>query len=92
MPIAITLYTSDGKLLDANKACLDLINVSNVADIRGFDIFNDPNMPKDVKENLVQKGLIGINKYKGKNYIHLTDKGIKVYEKLIELNKILLKK
>ena len=51
-PIAITLYDSDGKLLDANKACLDMINVSDVADIRGFDILDDPNMPRDVKERL----------------------------------------
>jgi len=51
-PIAITLYNSEGKLIDANKACLDLINVSNVEDINGFDIFDDPNLPKDEKEKL----------------------------------------
>ena len=54
-PIAITLYDSDGKLIDANKACLELINISDVATIRGFDILDDPNMPRDVKESL-QKG------------------------------------
>ena len=56
-PIAITLYDSEGKLLDANKACLDLINITDVADIRGFDILDDPNMPSDVKERL-EKGEI----------------------------------
>ena len=56
-PIAITLYDSEGKLLDANKACLDLINITDVAGIRGFDILDDPNMPSDVKERL-EKGEI----------------------------------
>ncbi len=53
-PIAITLYDSEGKLINTNKACLDLINVSNVEEIKGFDMFNDPNLPKDEKEKLLK--------------------------------------
>ena len=51
-PIAITLYDSNAKLLDANKACLDLINVPDVEIIKGFDLFNDPNLPSNTREKL----------------------------------------
>jgi len=52
-PIAITLYDSNAKLLNANKACLDLINVPDVETIKGFDLFNDPNLPGDAREKLL---------------------------------------
>ena len=51
-PIAITLYDSDAKLIDANKACLDLINVTDVEKIKGFDLFQDPNLPNYAKDQL----------------------------------------
>ena len=56
-PIAITLYDSEGKLIDANKACLDIFGLSNVIEIKGIDLFNDPNVPKDALEKL-KKGKI----------------------------------
>ena len=45
-----------------------------------------------IKEKLLQKNLININKSKNKKYISLTDLGINVYNKLIELNDILTKR
>ena len=53
-PSSITLYDSDGKLIDANKACLDLINVTDIEQIKGFDILDDPNMPKDIKSRILK--------------------------------------
>ncbi|KKM98825.1 hypothetical protein LCGC14_1154030 [marine sediment metagenome] len=53
-PIAISLYDSNGKLIDANKACLDLINISDVDQVRGFDILDDPNMPRDIKTRILK--------------------------------------
>ncbi len=53
-PIAITLYDSNGKLVDANKATLDLVNVTNVDQVRGFDILDDPNMPRDIKTRILK--------------------------------------
>ena len=45
-----------------------------------------------IKEKLLQKNLININKSKkNKKYISLTGLGINVYNKLIELNDILTK-
>ncbi len=54
LPIAMSLYNSEGKLIDAKKACLDLINVFDVEEMRDFNIHNDPNMPIDVKERLTK--------------------------------------
>ena len=39
-----------------------------------------------IKDKLLQKNLISIKKYKGKRFIGLTNKGVNVYNKLIELN------
>ena len=50
-PIGIELYDSDGKLLMANKACLDIFGVSE-AGVKGFRLFEDPNLSDDVKERL----------------------------------------
>ncbi len=44
-----------------------------------------------IKEKLLQKNLINIHKSKNKKYISLTELGINVYNKLIELNDILTK-
>jgi PAS domain S-box-containing protein len=53
-PIGIELYDAEGRLLDANQACLDLFGVSNVEEIRGIKLFEDPNLPQDAKETLRQ--------------------------------------
>jgi len=44
-----------------------------------------------IKEKLLQKNLIKIHKSKNKKYISLTELGIKVYTKLIEINDNLTK-
>ena len=51
-PIAIELYNSDGKLLQVNEACLDLFGVVNPKEIAMFDLFLDPNIPKDALQRL----------------------------------------
>ncbi len=53
-PNSITLYDSDGKLVDANKACLNLINITDVEQLKGFDILDDPNMPRDIKTRILK--------------------------------------
>ena len=57
-PISITIYNSKGKLINANKACLDLLNISDVKDIEGFDIFKDPNLSKDAKKRLLNGEIV----------------------------------
>jgi len=42
-----------------------------------------------VKEDLIQRGLIAIEQNKKKKYIKLTEKGLLVYEKLVEINELI---
>ena len=51
-PIGIELYDCDGRLLTVNRACLDIFGVSNIAEVRGFKLFEDPNVTDEVKQRL----------------------------------------
>jgi len=42
-----------------------------------------------VKEDLIKRGLIAIEQNKKKKYIKLTDKGLLVYNKLVEINELI---
>lgn len=54
-PIAIELFNSEGKLLSVNEACLELFGLKNQDEIAMFDLFQDPNIPKDILKNLNKK-------------------------------------
>ena len=51
-PIGIELYDPYGKLLDVNKACLDIFGVSDVREVQGFGLFEDPNVTDELKARL----------------------------------------
>ncbi len=52
-PIAIEIYDEQGILVDANDSCLNVFGVDNADEVRGFDLFEDPNLPTDAKEKLL---------------------------------------
>lgn len=54
-PIAIELYDSKGLLLDVNPACIELFGIEDPNEIRGFNLFNDPNLPEE-KIALIKQG------------------------------------
>lgn len=51
-PIGIELYDHDGKLLKINKSCLEIFGVIDEKELKGFDLFDDPNVTDEVKEKL----------------------------------------
>jgi len=53
-PIGIELYDVHGDLILANPACLEIFGVSTVAEVKGFKLFEDPNVTDDVKARLSQ--------------------------------------
>ena len=57
-PIGIELYDSSGRLLDVNQACLDTFGVSDVSEVKGFPLFDDPNVSEEVKERLLRGGAV----------------------------------
>lgn len=53
-PIGIELYDLGGRLIDANKSCLEIFGASNVADIEGLRLFDNPNVSSDAKTRLLK--------------------------------------
>ncbi len=51
-PMAIEIYDPTGNLLDVNQACLQMFGVTKVDDVRGFRLFEDPNLSKEAKAAL----------------------------------------
>ncbi|MBY8996941.1 MAG: PAS domain S-box protein [Candidatus Thorarchaeota archaeon] len=62
-PICIELFDSDGILVGANKAALDLFGLDAQEDFIGFDLFGDPNTPDYVKDSL-RRGDIAMTQYR----------------------------
>jgi PAS domain S-box-containing protein len=52
-PIPLEIYDSEGHLIDANTSCLELFGISDVAEVKGFNLFDDPNLPDDTREQLL---------------------------------------
>jgi len=50
--IGIQLYDSEGRLLDANQSCLDIFGISDIQEIKGLKLFDNPNIPDDAKTKL----------------------------------------
>jgi PAS domain S-box-containing protein len=51
-PVAIELYDDEGTLIDVNPACCSLFGIDSADAVRGFRLFDDPNIPHDVRERL----------------------------------------
>ena len=62
-PICIELFDSDGILVGANMAALELFGVSALEQFIGFDLFGDPNTPEFVKDNL-RRGEMAMTEYR----------------------------
>jgi PAS domain S-box-containing protein len=51
-PIAIESFDADGRLLHVNQACVELFGLVDPQDIRGFDLFSDPNLTPALWERI----------------------------------------
>jgi PAS domain S-box-containing protein len=51
-PIGIELYDADGRLVEVNRSCLEIFGVSDVAEVRGFRLFDDPNLTPEALARL----------------------------------------
>jgi PAS domain S-box-containing protein len=51
-PIGIELYDCEGTLLDLNRACLEIFGISDTSVIKGFKLFEDPNLSEELKAQL----------------------------------------
>jgi diguanylate cyclase (GGDEF)-like protein/PAS domain S-box-containing protein len=88
-PIGIELYDTDGNLLNANSACLEIYGVSDMEEIRRLNLFEDPNISAATKERL-QRGeimhydtLLDFNWIKEQNLFNTSRSGIRYLDVLI---------
>jgi PAS domain S-box-containing protein len=51
-PIGIEIYDSQGLLIDSNQACLDMFGVTDISEVSGFKLFDDPNLPDDIRQKI----------------------------------------
>ncbi len=54
-PIGVELYDSAGRLVTANEAWWEIFGVQDPVEAKGFELFEDPNVPDQVKEK-IRKG------------------------------------
>nr|WP_203558264.1 ATP-binding protein [Bacteroides sp. 224] len=48
LPVGIELYDKDGKLIDMNSCDIKMFGLTRKEDVLGINLFNNPNMPKDI--------------------------------------------
>ncbi len=51
-PVAIERYDAEGQLVEVNEACVSLFGVVDPDELRGFRLFDDPNLPVDARHRL----------------------------------------
>jgi two-component system, cell cycle sensor histidine kinase and response regulator CckA len=60
-PVGVEIFDAEGRLLDVNPAYLEIFGVESVEEIRGFQLFEDPNLPEEVKDRLRGSGIVKAN-------------------------------
>ncbi|MHA1226947.1 MAG: PAS domain S-box protein [Candidatus Hodarchaeales archaeon] len=95
-PIGIEIFNSDGRLIDINKACLDMFGASDLRGFQRFRLFEDPNFPEEQKNRLSNGEMIrfelvfDFEKVKKYNLYETTKSGIRYLD--VQLTPIDLKK
>ena len=57
-PIAILLYSPSAQLMDANRAALQIFGVYQLSDIYGLSLFDNPRVPSDARQELIEGKII----------------------------------
>lgn len=55
LPAGIELYDKEGTLIDLNKKNLEIFGIDKKEDVLGLNIFENPNIPKDVIQKMKNK-------------------------------------
>jgi PAS domain S-box-containing protein len=51
-PVGIELYDREGLLIDANRTCLAIFGITDIAAVKKFKLFDDPNLDDAMKQAL----------------------------------------
>ena len=81
-PIGLMVYDAEGRLTDANNACLTMFGIVDATSVKGFRLFEGPNVPEKMKETL-RKGQparhefdLDLSKVKALNLYPTTKSGV----------------
>ena len=55
LPAGVELYDKDGYLIDINDKELEIFGLTDKSEVLGVNLFNNPNIPQEVKEKLKAK-------------------------------------
>lgn len=61
-PVAIEIFDAEGRLIDANPACLEMFGVPSLEHVLGFRLFEDPNIPEDALASLARGETVSYEK------------------------------
>ncbi|MEI7596699.1 MAG: CHASE domain-containing protein, partial [Bacteroidota bacterium] len=81
-PIAIEYYNSEGILMNANPACLELFGITDINEIKQFSLFADPNISEEHKtalkahKNISYQASFDFDKVKELNLYKTTKNGL----------------
>lgn len=53
-PIGIAIVTSEGIIVEANRACLDILGVNNLVDLEHFRLFADSILPNEARQKFIK--------------------------------------
>ncbi|TFG28922.1 PAS domain S-box protein [Candidatus Thorarchaeota archaeon] len=73
-PTAIGIFDAEGRLIDCNKAAVNLLGVNTREDLLGLDLFRESRLPEEALES-VSKGEIHRFRYKW-DFVYVREKGI----------------
>jgi PAS domain S-box-containing protein len=51
-PVGIEVYDQNGLLIDINQECLNIFGVTSASEVKGFKLFEDPNISAKIKKRL----------------------------------------
>ncbi len=57
-PIAIGVYDSRARMVDANEACLEIFGIQRPDEIIGSDLFSNPNLPEEAALKLKNREIV----------------------------------
>ncbi len=53
-PIGMEIYDAGGTLIDVNRACMEIFGIEDVSAVKGFRLFEDPNLSKEHRQALLE--------------------------------------
>lgn len=57
-PIGIELYDRAGRLIEVNRSCLDIFGLNSIEQVKGFSLFEDPNITEEAKKSLSEGRMV----------------------------------